>query len=105
MPEPYDMFTRLVAFTGLRPEEATALRVCEVDTVELDPATLAHLTAYMKDHNKRAATWFSDHPDHGHPGDDLPLFVGAGDFSKFMSYSEFNRKHWAKAVKAAELPR
>lgn len=34
MPYPYDVFTRLVAFTGMRPEEATALTLDDVDLIE-----------------------------------------------------------------------
>ena len=31
LPHPHDVFTRLVAFTGLRPEEAVGLRLCDFD--------------------------------------------------------------------------
>ncbi|MCD4527229.1 site-specific integrase [Nocardioides sp. cx-173] len=150
MPEPYDMFTRLVAYTGMRPEEATGLTLADVDTdegtihvravmvetgeglfreeftksdksrrlIDLDSTTLAYLTRYLAAHRKRALAWFAEHPEHVHPGDALPLFVGCGvggrthlppverlEFSKPMRYSAFNKRHWSKALKSAAVPR
>ncbi len=149
IPEPYDLFTRLVAYTGMRPEEATGLRLRDVDLeegtvhvrtviveangelireeatktdqsrrlVDLDSRTLAALTEYIHDHKRRAAAWFPDHPEHIHPGDDLPLFVGCVvggspcrseldrlDYSKPMRYGSFNKRHWSKALKVAGVP-
>lgn len=149
MPEPYDVFTRLVAYTGIRPEEAVGLTVADVDThegtvhvravvietddglfreeftktnksrrhIDLDSRTLAAITDYIRQHRQRALRWFDEHPEHEHPGEALPLFVGLGvggrtalpdierlDFSKPMRYSSFNKRHWRKARKLAGVP-
>lgn len=149
LPQPYDVFTRLVAFTGMRPEEATGLTLADVDTdegtvhvravvieasgelvreeftktsksrrlIDLDSTTLAHITAYIAEHRRRAAAWFTAHPEQVHPGEALPLFVGCGvggrttdsvldrlDFSKSMRYSAFNKRYWRKALKTAGVP-
>jgi len=149
LPEPYDTFTRLVAATGLRPEEATGLTVADVDrltgtvrvravvvdvsgrlfreeftktsksrrTITLDTVTREHLTEYLTEHKQRAIIWFTEHPEHPHPGDDLPLFVGVAvgghtslpdmerlDYSKPMRYAAFNKRHWRPAVAAAGVP-
>jgi integrase len=149
MPEPHDMFTLLVAGTGMRPEEACGLTLGDVDTIEqtvavravvvevngklvreevtktpksrrtidLDPVVGDALLAYVELHRKRATVWFSEHPEHVHPGDELPLFVGLVvggetglpdverlDYSKPMRYSAFNKRHWRKARKTAGLP-
>jgi integrase len=149
MPAPYDVFTRLVAYTGMRPEEASGLTLADVDLddgtvhvravvvetreglfreeftktsksrriIDLDSTTLAHLTAYVSDHRRRAFSWFASNPEQVHPSEALPLFVGTVvggrtsdpvldrlDYSKPMRYSAFNKRHWAKALKAAGLP-
>lgn len=149
LPEPWSMYARLVAATGMRPEEASALRLCDVDAeagtvninsvlvdvnghlireanaktshsirrIELDRATTAVLANYISEHRARAARWFSDHTDHAHPGEQLPLFVGTKtgradgkpdidrlDFSKPMRHGNFYAKHWKAALKAAGLP-
>ena len=152
LPEPYDMFIRLIAYTGMRPEEACALTLADVTDLDddlatihvravvvsvdgaliredvtktpesnriipLDPDTSTQLLAYIAAHRKRAAKWFSDHPEHEHPGEDLPLFVGTVvggrtsdpvidrlDYSKPMHYGAFYKHHWPRARKAAGLP-
>lgn len=149
MPEPYDMFTRLAAYTGMRPEEVTGLRLTDVDldegtvfvrtvvveanghvtreeatktaksrrVIDLDTRTLNELETYVAAHRKRAAQWFAEHPDHPHPGEALPLFVGLAvggrsgdpdiqrlDYSKPMRYGSFYKRHWRKATEAAGLP-
>lgn len=149
LPPPYDTFTRLVAATGLRPEEATGLTLADVDaatgtvkvravvvdvggrlvreeftktsksrrTVTLDTATRDDLAAYVTAHKQQALAWFTEHPEHTHPGDALPLFVGVGvgrangrpdldrlDYSKPMRYAAFNKRHWRATVAAAGLP-
>jgi integrase len=149
LPHPYDMFTRLVAYTGMRPEEATGLRLRDVDLddevvkvrgvivesqrelireeatktkqsrrdVGLDSRTYNALSLYVADHKRRAATWFTHHPEHTHPGEDLPLFVGIAvggdggrsvldrlDYSQPMRYGSL-AKHWRRALGQAEVPR
>lgn len=149
LPEPWDLYARLVYATGMRPEEATALRLCDVNTdrgvisingvlvdvnghlirednaktarsirrVELDPATTDLLAAYIAAHRRRAASFFTRHPEEVHPGETLPLFVGVGvgraygrpdidrlDFTKPMRHGNFYAKHWKAAVRAARLP-
>lgn len=133
------MFTRLVAATGLRPEEAVGLRLCDVDldegtvrvdgvvveidgeliredkkakndhsrrTIDLDGSTLGHLKSYIAHHRKVAAKRFAQHPEHDHPGDSLPLFVGVGpDYSTPFRYAPFSKGEWHRAVAAAGLPR
>lgn len=86
--------------------------------IDLDSTTLARLTGYIVDHRRRALAWFASNPEHTHPGEALPLFVGTVvggrtsdpvldrlDYSKPMRYSAFNKRHWSKALKAAGLPR
>lgn len=153
LPEPYDVFIRLLAYTGLRPEEAVGLTLADVDVDDPNLATVhVHavvvsangvlireevtktpesnrvipireldssrmLTAYVAAHRKRAAKWFSEHPEHEHPGEALPLFVGSVvggshdrsvidrlDYSKPMRYGQFYKRHWPKARKEAGLP-
>jgi hypothetical protein len=57
-------------------EEATKTAHSSRD-IDLESRTIADLVAYVEQHRKRAATWFAEHPEHIHPGDDLPLFVGS----------------------------
>lgn len=152
LPHPHDMFIRLLAYTGMRPEEACGLTLGDVDVlgpdlatvhvhqvvvevngevireevtktpesnrvIPLDPATSAALIEYVTDHRRRAAKWFTDHPEDEHPGDDLPLFVGSVvggahdrsvldrlDYSKPLRYGAFYKRHWHKARKAAGIP-
>lgn len=109
MPEPWDVYTRLVAATGLRPEEAVGLQVQDFDpedfairvrrvyvkgryevpktnlsrrTIRLDTATCERLVVYLADYQQRAAIWFAEHPDVEHPGQRLPLFVAVGGLGK-----------------------
>ena len=152
MPEPWTMYVRLVAATGLRPEEAAGLQLRDVApdcsavtvrrvlidarpqfyeskpktpkshrTLTLDSRTRGDLTAYLKRHRARATKWFTDHPDHAHPGDRLPLFVGVGvfkrgqrqrkagsdldwlGFSSPMSHRWFYMRHWKTALKKVGL--
>lgn len=152
LPEPYDMFIRLLAYSGMRPEEACGLTMADVTVLKpmlatvhvhqvvvevngevireevtktpesnriipLEPETSAALIAYMAGHRKRAAKWFTNHPEHAHPGEALPLFVGSVvggahgrsvldrlDYSKPMRYGSFYKKHWQKARKSAGIP-
>ncbi len=154
LPEPWDMYVRLAAATGFRPEELAGLQLRDHDTtnqtlsvrrvvvkhngephvekvaktthshrtIELDDQTAALLLAYTQRHRARAAKWFAAHPDHQHPGDALPLFVGVGDFQRgarqrktgtdldWLDYSKplrhgwFYMRYWANARKAAGVP-
>ncbi|WGY04003.1 tyrosine-type recombinase/integrase [Nocardioides sp. QY071] len=152
LPEPHDMFIRLLAYSGMRPEEACGLTVEDVTVlspelavlhvhqvvvevngevireevtktpesnrvIPLDPETSALLVDYIAAHRKRAAKWFTNHPEHDHPGDALPLFVGSVvggahdrsaldrlDYSKPLRYGAFYKRHWHKARKAAGIP-
>jgi len=152
LPQPWDLYTRLVARTGMRPEEAAALRLSDLDlenghvkirgvivdlhgeqhreerakndhsrrTIDLDDDTTQKLSRYTTQHRKNAARFFTSHPDHKHPGDDLPLFAGVErrrranpgqpselerfNFSRPMRHKTFYSRHWKRAVKAAGLP-
>ncbi|UMG92834.1 tyrosine-type recombinase/integrase [Nocardioides sp. TF02-7] len=148
MPYPHDVFTRLVADSWMRPEEATGLRLRDVDLddgfvrvrtvivevqgelfreeatktahssrdIDLSTPTLDALEAYIRDHKRRAARFFTEHPEHEHPGEDLPLFVGSSvggahgrplidrlDYSKPLRYSSLDR-YWKRALKEADVP-
>ena len=152
VPEPWDMYVRLAAATGMRPEELAGLQVRDVAddalnirrvlvkvngglmyerqaktprsrrSIELDDETAAHLTAYIVSHRARALRWFSDHPEHVHPGDELPLFVGVTplkrgtrqrktgtdvdwlDYSRPVNHGWVTMRHWSGARRAAGLP-
>ncbi|KAA1423196.1 tyrosine-type recombinase/integrase [Nocardioides antri] len=149
MPYPHNVFTRLVADSWMRPEEATGLRLRDVDLddgvvrlrsviveiqgelfreeatktahssrdIDLESRTITDLVAYVEQHRKRAARWFAEHPEHVHPGDDLPLFVGSAvggahdralvdrlDYSKPLRYSSLNGRIWRNALKEAGVP-
>ncbi|MGD9958138.1 tyrosine-type recombinase/integrase [Nocardioides sp.] len=86
-------------------------------SIDLDPYAGAALRDYITEHKRRAAKWFTDHPEQEHPGDALPLFVGTMtgrlneksslerlDYSKPMRHSGFYKRYWRKATKAAGLP-
>lgn len=148
-PPPYDMYVRLIASTGLRPGEAAAITLADVNltegtvhikaviveasgrlhreqytktshsrrTVTLDTTTLALLEKYIRDHQRRALAWFTAHPEHEHPGDALPLWVGGKrggdtkrpdldrlDYSKPFRPSTFVKGHWHRAREAAGVP-
>ncbi|HZJ05392.1 MAG TPA: site-specific integrase [Nocardioidaceae bacterium] len=134
--------------TGMRPEEAAGLQVRDIDLengflrirrvyvesaqayeskakndqsrreVELDTVTTAALRGYLDRHHDRATRWFTDNPDHLHPGTALPLFVGVGkrprgydgpdtdrlNFSKPMSHRWFYMRHWKATVAVCKLP-
>lgn len=109
-PEPWDMYVRLLAWTGMRPEEAAGLQLCDVldecravqvrrvlvrgeyehdaktpkshRTIDVDTNTADHLAAYIDRHRERALRWFTEHPERDHPGERLPLFVGVGEFKR-----------------------
>ncbi len=72
--------------------------------IDLSSTTLDVLDDYIADHRKLAAKWFAEHPEHEHPGDGLPLFVGSVvggshdrelvdrlDYSKLFRYSSPDR--------------
>jgi integrase len=148
LPEPHDMFTRLVADAWLRPEEATGLTLADVDLdegiirvrtvivevqgelfredatkthksrrdIDLSTPTLRELERYIAEHRARATKWFASNPEHVHPGEALPLFVGLVvggahgrplvdrlDYSKVFRYSSLDR-HWRSALKVAGVP-
>lgn len=88
-----------------------------MEPIELNPDAGEALNAYIKAHRRRAALWFAEHPEHDHPGEELPLFVGTVpgrlngadpldrlDYSKPMRYSTFYKRYWRKATRAAGLP-
>ncbi|MFC7494531.1 MULTISPECIES: tyrosine-type recombinase/integrase [unclassified Nocardioides] len=153
VPEPWDMYIRLAAATGMRPEELTGLRLSDVTddqtvtvrrvvvmhkgqpmvenvaktsdshrAIELDDDTAKLLIDYIAKHRGRAAKWFAANPEHKHPGDALPLFVGVGEFKRgqrqrktgtdvdWLDYSTlckhgwFYMRHWDSARKAAGVP-
>jgi integrase len=83
----------------------------------MDRALIERLTSYLTSHRARALRWFTEHPDHPHPGDDLPLFVGVGegrahgrtdlnrlDYSRAFQHGVFYRNHWRAACDAAGVP-
>ncbi|WP_310964755.1 tyrosine-type recombinase/integrase [Nocardioides terrisoli] len=85
--------------------------------IDLDPYAGEALARYVDEHKRRAAKWFNEHPEHDHPGDDLPLFVGTMtgrlneksplerlDYSKPIRHSGFYKRYWRKATRAAGLP-
>jgi integrase len=109
--------TVVVEVNGHLIREAATKTVKSRRIIDLDTRTLAKLTEYVAAHRKRAARWFAEHPEHEHPGEALPLFVGLAvggrtnlpdvdrlDYSKPMRYSSFYKRHWRKATKAAGLP-
>ena len=154
VPEPWDMYLRLLAATGMRPEEVGGLQLRDVDpeqgalsvrrvlvkikgklvledmlktrrsrrTIDLDTRTAGLLGDYIAAHQRRATRWFSDNPNHPHPGDQLPLFVGVTpfergqsqrktgtdldwlDYSRHVDHRWFVERHWATARKAAKVP-
>lgn len=86
-------------------------------TIDLDPFAGQALADYVADHRARARRWFAEHPEHEHPGDDLPLFVGTkvgrayGDdplnllgFSKPMRHSGFYKRYWRRTCRTVGLP-
>lgn len=85
--------------------------------IDLDPYAGTALAAYVAEHTKRAARWFAEHPEHTHPGNDLPLFVGTEvgrlneksplerlDYSKPMRHSGFYKRYWRRTCRAVGLP-
>lgn len=101
LPRPWDMYARLVAMTGMRPEEAVGLTVGDVDTsnglifirsvvvtvngklVREDKAKNDRsLRTVELDHDtsKRLEAYLAEHrtraAEQGHTGEDLPLFPG-----------------------------
>lgn len=86
-------------------------------TIDLDSYAGAALARYVEEHRRRAAKWFAQHPEHEHPGDGLPLFVGTMtgrlnektplerlDYSKPLRHSGFYKRYWSVAREAAGLP-
>lgn len=153
VPEPWGMYVRLAAATGMRPGELAGLQLRDVSpdrgtvqirrvvvlhgqpviedepktsksrrTIELDDDTAGLLDAYIARHTARALRWFTEHPEHANPGDNLPLFVGVGkfqrgqrqrktgtdvdwlDFSRPLRHGWFFSRHWAAACRAAGVP-
>lgn len=106
LPTPYDLFTRLAVYTGMRAGEVTGLQLRDVDTdagtirvrrsvvdvngvltyddtktrkhrtVAIDEGLAAELESYIAAHRRAAVEWFARHPEATHPGEALPLFVG-----------------------------
>jgi len=154
VPEPWSMYVRLAAATGMRPEEVGGLRLSDYNpaeqtltvrrvvvihkgqpiienvaktsdshrTIELDDETSKLLEDYVQAHRKRATAWFGANPEHKHPGDALPLFVGVGefkrgqrqrktgtdldwlDYTRLLKHGWFYTRHWDGARQAAGLP-
>ncbi|MBZ5739767.1 tyrosine-type recombinase/integrase [Nocardioides mangrovi] len=154
VPEPWDMYVRLAAATGMRPEELGGLHLSDYKpgdqtltvrrvvvihkgqpmienvaktsdshrTVELDDETAKLLEDYIERHRARATAWFAANPEHKHPGEALPLFVGVGafkrgqrqrkngtdvdwlDYSRLLKHGWFYMRHWDAARKAAGVP-
>lgn len=150
LPEPWNVYTRLAAATGMRPEEVAGLQVRDFDTdaasvrvervwtgaryeapktklsrrtIRLDLVTALELEKYLHDHERRAVRWFNALPkdsDLVHPGEELPLFCGVGeferghhrlgtdldwiDYSKPVKHGWFYMRHWQAALKEAGLP-
>jgi integrase len=86
-------------------------------TIDLDPYAGAALAQYVASHRARATKWFTAHPEHTHPGEELPLFVGTLtgrandtpplgrlDYSKPMRYGAFYKRYWRKTCRAIGLP-
>lgn len=97
-------------------EEATKTSHSRRD-IYLETRTVDVLADYIEEHKRRAALWLDAH-GHEHPGEDLPLFVGAVvggrtsdpvlhrlDYSKLLRYSALNGRYWRNALKTAGVPR
>lgn len=109
--------TVIVEIQGdLHREEATKTTHSSRD-IDLGTRTIDVLEHYVAQHKRGAAAWFAEHPEHEHPGDDLPLFVGSGvgggkrplvdrlDYSKLFRYSSLGGRYWRNALAEAGVPR
>ncbi len=132
LPEPFDMYALLIAFTGLRPGEASGLRIKDVDlnrgtirvrgvivgskredkpkndhsvrTIPIMPGFEPRLRQYLTEHQNRAREFFDAHPDAIDPASNLPLFVGVAT-GRRNGRSELERLDYTKPVQQSVFTR